>query len=241
MNRTYKNILRSLPHSLVYHGYRLFRNQKFKELQQLRTKDAGKDGYTLKGFDEHKCIFIHIPKTGGMSLSLSLFGNCGGGHRTYFSYYPIYSPEEYQQYFKFAIVRNPWDRLVSAYFFLKDGGLTDMDQQWFEKNLSQYDRFEDFVRQWVTRKNVYSYLHFIPQHYYVSHLSNIMIDKVYKLEHISAAVQDMNDKLGLDITLPHKNKTTNREAEYRQYYNDETREIVRKVYQEDIRLFDYSF
>jgi hypothetical protein len=207
----------------------------------LRHKKAEKNEWSLRGFDEHECIFIHIPKTGGLSLSQSLFGNRGGGHRTYFSYFPIYSPEEFQQYFKFAIVRNPWDRLVSAYFFLQEGGVTDTDQQWFKQNLSQYDNFEEFVHGWLTKQNSYSYLHFIPQHYYVAHRGRIMIDKVYKLENISSAVADLNTKLGVDISLPHKNKTQGRNSDYREYYTSETRNIVKRIYLEDIKLFDYSF
>jgi hypothetical protein len=226
---------------MIYHGYRIFRNQEFNSLQKLRRKEVGKDGYSLKGFDKHSCIFIHIPKTGGLSLALSLFGNRGGGHRTYFSYYPIYSPKEYKQYYKFAIVRNPWDRLVSAYFFLKEGGVTDTDRQWFEQNLSQYNSFESFVREWISEKNIYSYLHFIPQHYYVAHRHKIMIDKVYKLENISSAIEDISKKLDVDISLSHKNKTKNRSSDYRQYYTPETKNIVADVYQKDLKLFNYSF
>lgn len=241
MNRFFKNIARSLPHFFVYQGYRLLWNQEFKTLQELRTKEVDKNGYSLKGFDKYNCIFIHIPKTGGLSLSQSLFGNRGGGHRTFFSYYPIYSPKEYQQYYKFAIVRNPWDRLVSAYFFLEEGGITETDQQWFEQNLSEYDNFDKFVRGWVNKQNIYSYLHFIPQHYYVAHRDKIMIDKVYKLENISSMIDDLNTKLGVQISLPHKNKTQNRSSDYREYYTDETKNIVGNIYQQDIKLFNYSF
>lgn len=241
MNTLFKNIARTLPHSLIYHGYKLFRHQRFTELQKLRTKEAGENDYSLKGFDDLDCIFIHIPKTGGVSLALSLFGNLGGGHRTYFSYYPIFSPAEYNRYFKFALVRNPWDRLVSAYFFLKEGGLLETDRKWFKENLSSFDSFEEFVQCWVNRKNIYSYFHFIPQHYYVSHRGRLMIDKVYKLEQISSALKDLNSKLGLDISLPHENKTSNRKPDYRLYYNNETKNIISDVYHRDIQLFGYSF
>ena len=45
--------------------------------RRLRTTEEW--GFSLIPFDRHECIFVHIPKTGGVSISKSLFGNLAGG------------------------------------------------------------------------------------------------------------------------------------------------------------------
>jgi hypothetical protein len=85
--------------------------------------------------DEFQCIFIHIPKTAGTSVARTLFGQ-GSRHVPYFEYEKV-NGRKFNRYFKFAFVRNSWDRLVSTYFFLKKGGLNDMDRLWAEENPSE--------------------------------------------------------------------------------------------------------
>ena len=102
--------------------------------------------------NQYKCIFIHIPKAAGTAVTQALFGPVSR-HVPYFEYEKA-NPRKFKRYFKFAFVRNPWDRLVSTYFFLKRGGLNEMDRQWAEKNLSVFDNFDSFVRGWVNEENI---------------------------------------------------------------------------------------
>lgn len=230
-----------LPHKIVYPLYRFLLPLRFQELQKYRHLEAGLKDRSLKGFDERKCIYIHIPKTGGVSISHALFGNLGGGHRTITSYYKVFSPLELKQYFKFTVVRNPWDRLVSAYFFLKEGGFHDNDQVWQKNNLEKFETFEDFVLKWVNHKNIYSYIHFIPQFAYINNFGKILVDKIYKIEEIKDGIADINRRLELDMTLTKRNQTHGRGENYREYYTERTKNIVEDVYKNDIQNFGYSF
>lgn len=236
-----KQYLYYLPHGLFYYCYKHLCRNRFKNFQLSRTEEANIKENSLHGFDQHECIFVHIPKTGGVSLSASLFGNLGGGHRPIYEYYKIYSPKEFRDYFKFAIVRNPWDRLVSGYHFLKEGGLNDKDQQWFSSNLKQYKDFEDFVLNWLSEQNKFAYIHFIPQHHYLCLREKVLVDKVYKIENMESVIKDLNRRLDTNISNTHRNKTTNRASDYRAYYNNETKKIVGRVYAKDISLFNYNF
>ena len=62
---------------------------------------------------EHKCIFIHINKCGGCSVD-QFFTGSFQGHLKALEYKKSY-PNDFNNYFKFTFVRNPWDRVVSAY------------------------------------------------------------------------------------------------------------------------------
>src|SRR3954465_5712000 len=119
-------------------------NFSFKEYRRrsksahiFRTKELNKPGnyYSKNCFDYYKCIFIHIPKTAGVSISKSLFGNYTD-HANIDWYLKHYEKRTVEQYYKVAFVRNPWDRLYSAYVFLRQGGMYEADATFYNQNLS---------------------------------------------------------------------------------------------------------
>ncbi|TDY13588.1 sulfotransferase family 2 domain-containing protein [Meridianimaribacter flavus] len=237
----FEKIFLKLPHSLIYNLYRFFRSKEFNKKQEERKIIVkGKEKYSLKGFDDNECIFIHIPKAGGVSLALNLFGNLGYGHRPIYKYLYIFNQKEFKKYFKFTFARNPWDRLVSAYFFLKAGGFHKEDAEWYEMHLSKYKDFEDFVLNWVNEDNIYKGIHFIPQYEFITINSKVAVDKIYKIEEFNNSVKEINEVLNKDILLTHENKSK-REKDYRTYYSSKTQKIVEEVYKKDILLFGYSF
>ncbi|WP_417698442.1 sulfotransferase family 2 domain-containing protein, partial [Psychromonas sp.] len=71
--------------------------------------------YTRK----YKCIFIHIPKTAGTSILMTLIGKDSlKDHSNYYDFKRINSVK-FKKYYKFCFVRNPYDRAVSLYEYLK--------------------------------------------------------------------------------------------------------------------------
>jgi hypothetical protein len=195
MKKRIKKYFTSLPHTFVYNCNKFLNRKGFERDQSLKIKDVVGLEYSFKGFEENQCIFIHIPKAAGVSVNLELFHNLGGGHRWLRDYKLIYSKKELDQYFKFTIVRNPWDRLLSAYFFLKEGGFDENDKRWFEQNLSHYSDFEDFVVNWLRKKNIYSWNHFIPQFEFVCINNKLAVDKFYKFEEIVQGINDIGRKI----------------------------------------------
>ena len=71
--------------------------------------------------DKEKLIFIHIPKNAGTSITSYFSTQRINQPRKHASIEEIKSgfPTEYEAYKKFAIVRNPYDRMVSYFFYLK--------------------------------------------------------------------------------------------------------------------------
>jgi hypothetical protein len=246
MNANINFALKKFFWVLPYEGRRMFVRlilpQAYKRLQARRIIDTC-DGYSLKPFDKNKCIFIHIPKTGGISVSKSLFGNLAGGHRKLEIYQIVFTKREFNNYFKFTFVRNPWDRLVSAYFYMKKGGTNDRDRIWAEQNLSNYYDFDIFVKNWINRENIETCIHFVPQYSFVCEpgSSSPRVNFIGYFEHLQEDFCYISKKLGLNTSLFHYNKTMANKIDYRSFYSEATRKIVAEVYRRDIEIFGYDF
>jgi hypothetical protein len=222
--------------------FRTLSPRAHKHFQEMRKIDTEK-GRSLKPFDEQKSIFVHITKCAGISISMSLFGNLGGAHLRVPHYELIFSKLEFEDYFKFTFVRNPWDRLVSAFLFLKKGGANKVDKAWTEENLSRFEDFNTFVTVWVNRKNVNTWKHFVPQYKFVCEPGDQTpkVDFTGYFERLEDDFKYIQKRLGDNSSLQHLNRTQGERKDYKEYYTQTTKEIVADVYEEDIRIFGYDF
>lgn len=212
-----------------------------KNLYVTREQSNPGEYYSFNEFDYYKCIFIHIPKAAGISFNMSLFGNYGGGHRDLKFYEDKYPKWTFDSYYKFTVVRNPWDRLYSAYTFLKKGGFDHIDKQWAEENLSQLNSFEDFVMTWVNKENVYSKIHFMPQFEFLTDSDGkVYMDYIGRFEAIEDSFEVIARYLKIDTSLEKRNLTNNK-ASYHKHYTDVMIQIVADVYERDIEEFGYTF
>jgi hypothetical protein len=188
--------------------------------------------------DAHRCIFVHIPKTAGTSIARALF-NAGSRHVPCIEYERA-NPRKFRRYFKFAIVRNPWDRLFSAYRFLKQGGMNDNDRAWANAHLARYGDFEQFVHEWVNETNVRTWVHFRPQGDFITDAAgNMAMDLLGRFEHIDADYESICQRIGMCAPLPRSDHVA--KVHFSTVYSAEMVEIVRVAYKEDIDLLDYSF
>ncbi len=198
-------------------------------------------GYSTQAFDIHNCIFVHIPKCAGTSVSRSLFGDVGPGHLTMRDYEIMFSSSELRTYFKFTFVRNPWDRLYSAFHYLRRGGMNRSDREWSASNLSRYRSFEEFVCDWVDSENVRSWWHFIPQwEFVVSSGGQCRLDFTGRYETLGSDFQTIAFRLGRKQELAHENRSGESNL-YQSAYTHEMIDRVADVYARDISLFGYSF
>ena len=199
-----------------------------------------KKGTLINSFYESKTIFIHIPKTAGISLVKSIFGDVTlEGHRSV-SFYKQVFDSTYSDFFTFTIVRNPWDRLYSAYKFLQKGGMNIHDKNAFETYLSIYRDFEDFILNGLNKKIIWEVMHLIPQHEFVCDKhGKIIVDYVGKFENLNKSLDEINIILESDFELEHHNK--NDKKDYKDIYTTEMIEKVYQIYQKDIDIFEYNF
>lgn len=136
-------------------------------------------------------------------------------------------PKMFNNYFKFCFVRNPWDWQVSLYHYaIHEEG---HHQQEMTRNMT----FEEYLY-WRVKDDKHLQREFM----YDSN-GNCLVDYIGKLENI---VEDFNaicQKIGVDIKLPHSNKSPHKK--YREYYTETTRALVEEHFKEDIETFDYTF
>jgi hypothetical protein len=231
-----------IQREIILHYFRCQRSKRCRKLRDLLGLES-LTAFSLEEFDKHKCIFVHIPKCAGVSICRSLFGNIVGHHLSIAEYRRIFSREEFSTYFKFAFVRNPWDRLVDAYYFLKAGGWNERNKKWSERNLSAYENFSSFVKMWVNPVNVKKYPHFRPQRDFIciEGDNTPIVDFIGYFERLDQDFTYVSDRIGMSAELMHLNKTPSRGEDYKIYYDSEMIEIVSDTYRDDIKILGYNF
>ena len=199
--------------------------------------------------DDVNCIFIHIPKCGGMSIesffrkSQSLYmewdevNKIWMQHATASQIKNLYC-QKYEDYFSFTFVRNPWCRAVSDYF-------------WMKRHLNLEDTFKNYLLlkgNFDTQRLRYPHSnkkgrgdHIVPQSDFILNSNGEQIvDFIGRFETLQQDFDIVCDKIGIARQqLPHKNKTKHKH--YTEYYDDETRQIVAEKYAKDIEYFGYEF
>jgi hypothetical protein len=238
----------NLPHEVRRYIYRRYRAQALDYFQHLRIKLAVGEDHSLKPFDLHKCIFVHIPKCAGISVSTSLFGNLAGGHTPIRIYSLVFNKKEFDAYFKFTFVRNPWDRVASAYFYLRDGpGLRAISEsppllEQMKRVVSVYSDFDSFVREWINRENIRKLHLFAPQcDYLCLNGRQSAMDFVGYFENLVEDFHYVTRRIGVEAELLHLNRVRPSAESYLAAYSDDTRRIVSDVYREDIEFLGYTF
>lgn len=140
--------------------------------------------------------------------------------------------QQYDDYFKFTIVRNPWSRAVSWYanvirdeIHLKNLGI-DADIT-----------FPEFMRRFAGTGGLRTQVSWLKDF-----AGDIPMDFVARYENLAHDWEVISRKLALpDTSLPHVLKSQSHGRNYRDYYDEQTKELVAELYREEIELFGYDF
>jgi hypothetical protein len=205
----------------------------------------------------HRFIFVHIQKTAGQSLKRALEPYCDRlprtGVRRLLSHLPLpedpsraafrphttarwarlkLSPRLYDSYCAFTVVRNPFDRAVSNYNFLRQ-------------------RPEHHSHRHVRELTFDGYLGFLKRHRWrrdptqryrvVDGRGRLLCDPVLKFENLDLEFATLCARLELPVAepLPRKNASTHRP--WREYYESRaTRDAAVDLFREDFDAFGYA-
>lgn len=205
--------------------------------------------------ESHRFIFVHVQKTAGTSITELLrplalqppggrlnrlasdLGLVHDWRRCQFrKHAPLKRAERvlpadlFSSFYKFAFVRNPWDRLVSWYeFVLQDTGHKR------HRRVRRLPGFDEFVRSELGRPRRAQWWMLTGRD------GRLGIDFAGRFERLEADVAAVCARLGIPSrTLPHVNRTRPR-APYQQYYTPALAALVRERWAPEIEAFGYSF
>ncbi len=206
----------------------------FFEKRQARQSDADARNSGV--------VFIHIPRTAGVSVMRTVYQSDWIRHFTVDQFLQVTARDVFDLP-RFAIVRNPWDRAVSAYHFARQGGVAGAAQMFHQARYRTpaFATFETFVTEYLATRNVWKLDGiFRPQSYYLGDNPEKNLDHIGVFEQLSETESWLCGALGRPIQL-HQCNAANRQYPHNGYYTDETREIIGEIYRADIERFDFRF
>lgn len=207
-----------------------------------------------------KFIFVHIPKTGGTALALALEARAMADdimigdtpkavkrrgrlkglqaagrlwkHSTLADIEGIVPRAAFDDYFIVSLVRNPWDRLVSYYFWLR-AQTFDHPAVGLAKSLP----FADFLAHPQTQASLRAnpYTSYMRDGAGAEHCSLYI-----RLENLEQDLQAFENHLGFKVDMPVANQS-DRDRDWRKYYDESSLAVVADVCAEDIARFGYTF
>jgi hypothetical protein len=202
---------------------------------------------------QHRYLFFAIPKTGTHSVRQALrlhlgeqdleqvglfvqkrfpfpeFAGIRHGHISARQIQPVIGAADFDGYFKFAFVRNPYDRFVSFCAFIT------RDSDDFRKQPRAV------MKHIVANPELLAHLLCRPQHeFIVDDSGHVAIDYVGRNENMQASYDVITARLGLPRTvLAHANRSEHRP--WQEYYDAELIDGVGSIYRRDLELFGYEF
>ncbi|MDP3897840.1 MAG: sulfotransferase family 2 domain-containing protein [Mesorhizobium sp.] len=206
---------------------------------------------------EKRFVFVHIPKTAGQSISAALAPWAVKTEKTQFrrllSHLPVREDpthawprphgtarwlrhklpaDMFDSYFKFAVVRNQFDFLVSYFHYLRQN---ETSRRHADALRWSFSEFLGYIGR-KNRTNSVSQLSWI-----TDAKGGMLVDDLLRFERLDEDFARVLDRIGLGgaIALPHVNRTQRKD--YRDYYTARDRKLVETMFADDLRTLDYSF
>ena len=208
---------------------------------------------------DQKFVFIHVQKNAGISIEHTIKKHFPttkvwhGRHGRASDGINEIGIEKWDQYYSFAFVRNPWDRMVSWYSMIQSAKKNlPFYKKWtkspFESELWNYainnsNDFESFLENCtdvIFDLGCYKSFAFNQMDYLTDEYGNIVVDYIGRFEDIDSEILTILHTIGIkDFVFPQKNKSQHQH--YRTYYSAHAQRIVEERFSKDIQAFGYTF
>jgi len=203
-----------------------------KDLSWLKTNPA----IPLIICPSKKFLYFRLPKNAGTSIYINILKvelpDCMQMKyfkEKYDEALNSLTLEDFNSWFKFVIVRNPYARAVSSYVYLQQfrdsRGHTTLES--FLKSVKEGEGSQRFKT------------HTMPQHPGYMHDGELFCDYIGKVEELEECWPSLADRLGVSRELPHANKSGARH--YSHYYDAVTKAMVEEIYSVDFEYLNYRF
>ena len=204
--------------------------------------------------DSHEFIFVHNRKAAGTSMRSRLapfalsrpqglwnkLRSRAGLQADYrkFAFRPHASirtalermpGSSFVRYFKFAFVRNPWDRLVSEYEFVRNYTLHPR-----HRKVAAMDSISEFIHFQRKRADAFQ------ANLLLDANGDLAVDFVGRFEHLPDDFEEAVSGIGIKVEpLQHLNRS--RAHDYRDYYDTRSIDLVARYWAREVELFGYTF
>jgi len=150
------------------------------------------------------------------------------GHLSLAQVRPYLRPEEWESFYKFGFVRNPFDRFVSyCAFMTRDNG--------------QFGRDPKGVMRQILKNPPLHHILFQPQHLFLTGADGqLLTDYVGRVEKMQKSYDEVCERIGIPTAELEKVNSSPR-GDYREYYDQALIDEVGDIYSSDLELFDYRF
>jgi hypothetical protein len=187
-------------------------------------------------FNNTETIFIHIPKAAGSSFSMGFYGR-QVLHVPAVTWREV-SPKKFAYFFKFTVIRDPIDRFVSAFDFLRGGGAGNHPCDLRDaKELIQGAELNEWVELlWTSmlQAKIRDHVHFRPQSDWIcDEKSNCLMDMVVPLPFVEEGYRLIAERIGAEPTLPR----VNQHREEKSVPNATTKKLLELYYAKDRQLY----
>lgn len=198
-------------------------------------------------FEEAGIVFVHVPKNAGTSISAAIYGRFVG--HVWASDLDRWGGPRLRALPRFSVVRNPWDRCLSAYFFATTDRSSEKGRR-LQKisrperfRSPEFSSFDSFVTNWLAHQDLNRVDQvFRPQVQFLKNLEGkVEMDFIGRVEQLNEVADRLSGLLCRPVQIGHKNKTAKSSRNYRDYYSDSLSDLVGRIYAEDIETFKYEF
>jgi len=212
----------------------------------------------------HKFIFVHVPKTAGTAMTSALdpFGIYPPRTlwRSFVRRLPIQEspdtvylrkhetaagvrrklgPDVFDQFHRFAVVRNPYDHAVSHYEFMKQFRIPKIAEKVANMTFADYLRYRMKSPFWND-----TFFARLPNqsHFLTDENSALLVHRLLRFESLADDFDKMAHDLGMgNVTLRRENETISRadKRPWQSYYDNESKDLADKLYAMDFELLGY--
>lgn len=185
-----------------------------------------------------KPLFVHIPKTAGNSIHKTVEVSSAMGHKS-IRFYQNKLSDEKKMPFSFTVIRNPYERICSSFYYLKSGGNSLYDKFWADKYLHSYNDINGFVKNGLHEEKISSYFHFLPQLYFITDKGgDIAVDFILRLENLNDDWKRLAKRLNFTAELPQKNVMGG--GSKTPLLTHTSRQIIYEFYKDDFLKLGYN-